>query len=309
MHHRTSLVLLTSISWLAAMGCSSGDGASGTVAKLAPECIEDATDLEGWLCPEDLTVQCEDGGADPELIYFEPTGDLPESCDEISLSLNDEGPFDLGTHDIVVTASAGDGNGEPTEVTCEATLTVEDTEAPEAKNGVVELWPPNHKFHTITGEDCVRDACDRHLEVAFLSASSDEPVNARGDGNTEPDILLACDQVQLRSERQGGSNGRVYTLAWTAVDDAGNRTDGECIVAVPHDQSGRKAIDDGPAYEITLDEDECDLGGGGMGGSGGAGGAAGMGGSGGAGGAAGMDGAAGMGGAGGMGGMGGIVVP
>jgi hypothetical protein len=317
MQYPKSLIFLTSCAFALATGCSGSDSTAGSTANLTPACVEDTTDLEGWLCPNDLTVECEDGTANPDLIYFEPSGDLPESCDQIDLSLNDEGPFEVGSHDIVVTASAANGDGEPVEVTCEATLTVEDTQPPEAIDQMIELWPPNHKFHTITGEDCVHDACDQNLKVAFLSASSDEPVNDKGDGNTEPDIILDCDQVQLRSERQGGSNGRVYTLGWTAVDDAGNRTDGQCVVTVPHDQSGREAVDDGAAYEMTLEAEECDLGAGGAGGTpgtGGAGGAAGAGGSGGeGGGAGGAGGAAGAGGAGGAAGAGGagggILVP
>lgn len=264
-------------------GCSNDATVGPTTQNLAPACIEDADELEGqgWLCPEDLTVECDGGGADPALIYLEPSGDLPESCDQIELSLNDEGPFEVGTHEIVILAQASGGDGEPVEVTCEATLTVEDTRPPEANDETIELWPPNHKFHTISGEDCVRDACDGNLEVTFVSASSDEPVNAKGDGNTEPDIILDCDHVQLRSERQGGGNGRVYALGWTAVDDAGNGTEGECIVTVPHDQSGREALDDGPAYQMMLDSNECGGGAGGDGGMGGAGGHDGIGGAGG----------------------------
>jgi len=295
------------------LGCSSDATVDPSTQNLTPACIENAADLDGedWLCPNDLTVECEDGAADPALIYLEPSGDLPESCDEIELSINDEGPFELGTHDIVVTAEASGSDAGTVEVSCEATLTVVDTVPPEASDEVIELWPPNHKFHAISGEDCVRDACDGDLAVTFLSASSDEPVNDKGDGNTEPDIILDCDQVQLRSERQGGSNGRVYTLGWVAVDDAGNETEGECIVTVPHDQSGRAAVDDGAAYQITLDSDECDHGAGGsggQGGEGGMGGSAGEGGAGGMGGSAGEGGAGGMGGSAGEGGAGGVLV-
>ena len=242
-----------------AFGCSGSDTAGETTTKLEASCAESILELEDedWLCTDDLTVECEDGVADPANVYLVPSGDLPESCEEIELFLNDEGPFELGSHEVVVTAIAEGADGEPVEVTCASTLTVEDTEPPEANEEPMELWPPNHKFHTISGEDCVQDACDQDLAVTFHSASSDEPVNDKGDGNTEPDIILDCDRVQLRSERQGGSNGRVYTLGWTAVDDSGNETEGECVVTVPHDQSGSEAVDDGPAYEMTLDSEEC----------------------------------------------------
>jgi len=272
MSYRNLLILLAGLAFLFTVGCST-DTVGETTPKLAAECIEDATDLEeeDWLCPDDLTVECEDGGADPALIYIEPSGELPEDCEEITLTLNEEGPFDVDTHEIMVTAEASSGEGEPVEVICDAILTVEDTQAPEANDEPVELWPPNHKFHTISGEDCVRDTCDRDLEVTFHYASSDEPVNAKGDGNTEPDIILECDRVQLRSERQGGSDGRVYKLGWNAVDDSGNKTQGVCVVHVPHDQSGREVVDSGIAYDMLIEE-ECDDGDGGNGGDGGDGG-------------------------------------
>jgi len=299
-----------------ASACSSGTTAGSSQAPLVPSCTEDAGGLDpaDWLCPNDLTVECKDGVGDPATIYLEPSGDLSETpCENIELSLNDEGPFAVGTHDIVVTAQASSEGQEPTVVECQSTLTVTDTEPPEARNEPIELWPPNHKFHTISGEDCVKDACDGELNVTFLSASSDEPVNDKGDGNTEPDIILGCDSVELRAERQGGSDGRVYTLEYRAVDDAGNETSGTCTVVVPHDQSGREAIAQDPAY--TIDQaNECNDGTGGTGGNGGEGGMggeAGHGGEGGMGGEAGHGGEGGMGGEaghGGEGGMGGIEV-
>jgi hypothetical protein len=269
-----------------AIGCSTDTTVGSSEAALAPSCIDDASDLEPeeWLCPNAFSVECEDGVGDPETIYIEPADELAETaCDNIELRINEEGPFPVGTHQIIVTAEASDEGQEPTIVECEAELTVEDTEPPEANDEPTELWPPNHKFHTIVGEDCVTDACDGDVQVTFLSASSDEPVNDKGDGNTEPDIILSCDSVELRAERQGGSDGRVYTLEYAAVDDDGNETSGTCTVVVPHDQSGGEAIAQDPAYTVDQDN-ECDDGAGGEGGEGGAGGEGGEGGQGGAGG-------------------------
>jgi hypothetical protein len=266
-----------------ATGCSSDTTVGSSQAALEPSCIDDASELdpEEWLCPNAFTVECEDGVGDPETIYIEPADDLAETtCDNIDLSINEEGPFPVGTHQIIVTAEASNDGEAPTIVECEAELTVTDTEPPEANDEPTELWPPNHKFHTITGEDCVTDACDGDVQVTFLSASSDEPVNDKGDGNTEPDIILSCDSVELRAERQGGSDGRVYTLEYSAVDDGGNETSGSCIVTVPHDQSGDEAVAQEPAYTVEQ-EDECDDGAGGAGGNGGEGGAGGNGGAGG----------------------------
>jgi len=247
-----------------AAGCSNDTVGSAT-APLVAFCEVDVDPEQEWVCPDELRVQCEDGVGDPEEIFFVPEmhglDDTP--CDDITLSLvgeiNEAGPFAVqpDPHEIVVTANVV-GRDDPVE--CQTKLYVEDTEDPEIEPKTIELWPPNHKYHTVRPEDCVEvtDRCDGDVEVTFHAATSDEPVNDKGDGNTEPDIILGCDRVQLRAERQGGSNGRVYTLGWHAVDDSGNKTSGRCMVAVPHDQSGQAAIDDGPAYPpIQLDEHEC----------------------------------------------------
>jgi hypothetical protein len=280
------IIAALSIFTLAA-GCTN-DTVGSTSAPLTAACTED-TEVE-WLCPAEFEVECEDGYGHPDVIHLwpghEPLQMLPESCGEVELILDAqyEGPFKVGTHEIEVTAIEVDGDAE---ATCQATLNVVDKLDPEPIGEVIELWPPNHKFHTISGEDCVVDKCDgEDVEVTFLSAWSDEPINDKGDGNTDPDIILGCDSVQVRAERQGGGNGRVYTLTYVAVDDAGNGNDTEleCVVTVPHDQSGRKAIDDGTVYPdppLMLDPAVCDDGTGGTGGTGGAGGEGGEGGAGG----------------------------
>ena len=263
-------------------GCTENTVGS-SAAPLTASCIPDADGLEptDWLCsdPEVYTVECADGFGDPDDIFFEPMDALADTdCDDIELSLedgvNEAGPFPVRdeAYDVIVTAEASNDGQDPTVVECPAKLRVVDTEPPEAVDEPIELWPPNHKFHTITGEDCVKDACDGEVQVTFHWASSDEPVNDKGDGNTEPDIILECDRVQLRAERQGGSNGRVYRLGWTAVDDAGNETEEVqvCLVTVPHDQSGREAINDDEEYGRVEHEDgECDDGTGGNGDTGG----------------------------------------
>jgi len=102
------------------------------------------------------------------------------------------------------------------------------------------------------------DACDGELRGEFLWASSDEPVDDKGDGNQEPDIVLAddCQSIELRAERQGPGDGRVYTLGVRVVDGSGNEAEGECRVTVDHDQSGTPAVDSGEAYRLTFDGSE-----------------------------------------------------
>ena len=125
------------------------------------------------------------------------------------------------------------------------------------------LWPPNHKYHTIEIAECcvisVTDICDAGVDiddVVITSVSSDEPENVQGegDGNTVDDIVIVDSQtVELRAERQGDGNGRVYTINFEVTDDSGNTKTGSCTVWVVHDQgSGDTAVDDGASAGYTV---------------------------------------------------------
>ena len=103
----------------------------------------------------------------------------------------------------------------------------------------------------------VSDNCSTLSEsdVYIASVSSDEEENAvgSGDGNTLDDIVISqdCKSVQLRRERQGSGNGRVYTITLAVSDGNGNVGTTTCQVAVPLDQYGDPAVDDGASYTIN----------------------------------------------------------
>ncbi len=136
---------------------------------------------------------------------------------------------------------------------CTAPVTFESGTGPPA---ALVLWPPDHKYVEITPEDCLigRCAAPGPLTVQVLSVRSDEPEDAtgNGDGATLADILITCPAgVQLRAERQGAGNGRVYTIVYGVTDATGTRRE-ECKVSVPHDQSGVAAVEGpGPGYEVV----------------------------------------------------------
>jgi len=121
------------------------------------------------------------------------------------------------------------------------------------------LWPPNHKYTTFNVNNLVAsvvDNCDVTLGVSSVkvaSVSSDEPDNSGGDGNTINDIVIAgdCKSVQLRAERIGSGNGRVYTITLTVTDSSGNVGTATIKVNVPHAQSGSAAVDDGPNHTVS----------------------------------------------------------
>src|SRR5207253_3847659 len=100
------------------------------------------------------------------------------------------------------------------------------------------------------------DNCDTNVtinSVVISKVTSDEIENGNGDGNTLNDIVIAsnCKSVQLRSERDGNGNGRVYTITFKVTDASGNSTTVTAKVTVPLNQSGGTAIDDGPHYTVN----------------------------------------------------------
>jgi hypothetical protein len=120
-----------------------------------------------------------------------------------------------------------------------------------------ELWPPNHKYVAVEVDVDLGSLALADAEV-YVHASSSEPDNAKGDGNTTGDvdgydgyaspvdISKSCTEVEdgrttcdldLRAERAGPGQGRVYTIDVRVEGEDGTR-EVECEVDVPHDQGG-----------------------------------------------------------------------
>lgn len=125
--------------------------------------------------------------------------------------------------------------------------------------GALALWPPNHKYHSIdiASLATVTDQCDASASLAGLAitqVTSDEPEDVRGggDGKTLNDMVVGgtCQAVDVRAERQGGGNGRVYTVFAGLADAAGNVGSGSITVGVPHNRKDI-AVDDGPVYTVN----------------------------------------------------------
>lgn len=142
------------------------------------------------------------------------------------------------------------------------------------------LWPPNHKLIRFTLAACgaVTDGCtappaDQPLPPApedpiiillggaqpaaatpatITAITADEPVEvgAGGDGHTTDHDVAIIDDVtfDLRSERQGGGDGRVYRVHY--LDTAGAA--GSCEFLVPHDRGPVEgAADSGVKVAVT----------------------------------------------------------
>lgn len=111
------------------------------------------------------------------------------------------------------------------------TVTINDTIVPQiiVSTDTIMLWPPNHQYEDFDLNDfviSVWDNCSNLTidDVDITYASSDEPENGTGDGDTYDDIVISneCHNISLRKERQGGENGRVYTIYFELVDGNNN---------------------------------------------------------------------------------------
>jgi hypothetical protein len=200
-----------------------------------------------------LTVECHTGFTDPGATASDScAGDLTGAI-TVSGSVN---PNVVGTYTL--TYSVSDGS---LTTTTTRTVNVVDTTAPVITlNGQAHsMWPPNHKYETFQVTDfvaSVTDSCGTSLgvsNVVISQVTSDELENSGGDGNTLNDIVIAsnCKSVQLRSEREGGGNGRVYTITFRVQDASGNVATATATVTVPKSQGSGPAINDGPHYTVA----------------------------------------------------------
>jgi len=123
-------------------------------------------------------------------------------------------------------------------------------------NAPISLWPPNHKYHTVTVAEMVQsvsDNCPISInDVVIEVVTSDEPEDALGEGNTIDDIVIGadCRSVQLRAERAGTGDGRVYTVTLLLRDSGGAVTRADFEVSVPHSRNGDLAVKGATAIKV-----------------------------------------------------------
>jgi immunoglobulin I-set domain protein len=167
------------------------------------------------------------------------------------------GSLSPGSHTVTVTTTGTCGSA-----TQSAILTVNNgTPVITLSSTSATMWPPNHQYQTFNITDFVASAsssCDASVDindVVIQKVTSDEPEDSAtgGDGTTLNDIVIAanCKSVQLRRERDGGLNGRVYTITFKVTDSFGNSTTATVKVNVPVTNGGT-AVDNGAAAGYTV---------------------------------------------------------
>jgi hypothetical protein len=101
------------------------------------------------------------------------------------------------------------------------------------------LWPPNHKLIPVQVTATATDICGA-VSTKIKSITSNQSRNGKGSGHTSSDWKITGDlTANIRAERTGkDKGGRIYTITVEATDEAGNTTDTNLFVTVPHDQRG-----------------------------------------------------------------------
>lgn len=139
----------------------------------------------------------------------------------------------------VTTATLVVSDGKEASAPSTVEITVRDTVPPSLSVELSPsvLWPPNHRLVAIEPALSVTDACVETTSVQLAGATSNEPDDGLGDGDTAGDVAVGQDgTLGLRAERSGRGSGRVYEVTYAATDAAGNVATASATVAVPHDR-------------------------------------------------------------------------
>ncbi len=109
------------------------------------------------------------------------------------------------------------------------------------------LWPPNHRYAPINILG-VTDPDGDDITINIDTIYQDEPVRGRGSGNTGLDGRgVGTSTAEVRAERNGRGNGRVYHIGFTAFNSNGASCSSDVLVSVPHNK-GDTAVDGGALF-------------------------------------------------------------
>ncbi|MEX2540937.1 MAG: ExeM/NucH family extracellular endonuclease [Trueperaceae bacterium] len=119
-----------------------------------------------------------------------------------------------------------------------------------ANADIERLWPVDHKMVSGRVVD-VFDPEGDNVTITIERIFQDEPVLGSNDGATSPDAAIGFgNHFELRAERDGEGNGRVYVVAFTANDRYGSCS-GQVLVGAPLSLDGSSAVDDGALFDST----------------------------------------------------------
>jgi len=237
-------------------GSSNNDGAGNTSTKDITFTVVDTTPPTFTFVPGNITAYTGPGATTCDTVVDPGQATAADNCGTATVTRSPSGnTFPVGTTTVTWTATDGAGNS----TTATQTITVIDNTVPviTLNGSTPSMWPPNHKYQTFNVTNFVASVFDNCggvnvSDVLIDHATSDEIENGNGDGNTTNDIVIAsdCKSVQLRSERSGAGDGRVYTITFRLTDTHGNTTTATARVTVAHNP-GETPIDSGVHYTVN----------------------------------------------------------
>ena len=195
--------------------------------------------IQTWLAEATAEDECEG----PVTVYNDAPSFFPAAC-----------PPGAATS---VEFSASDSQGNQS--VASSSVTVVDSTAPAVLCNVTTstLWPPNHGMVDVGLSFSAADLCaSEPLAYAVAVTSDEDAAAATGAGGRVhcPDAIVGEDlSVQLRAERSGNFDGRVYLITVSATDSCGNVGYCQVPVSVPLNSPGvSTAVDSGQLYDATV---------------------------------------------------------
>ncbi|MCB0033529.1 MAG: tandem-95 repeat protein, partial [Anaerolineales bacterium] len=188
------------------------------------------------------------------------TAVLVSTTNNGALTLNTDGSFTytpapdyFGSDSFTYIATDGLANSVTTTVNITVHMVNAAPTCDSAEGSPREVWPLNKNFVAIHIMN-VTDADNDLVNIVITGIYQDEEV---GKGKNAIDGRgVGTDTAEVRAERDGNGDGRVYHVFFTASDNYGGQCTGEIrIPTVPHDQSGDPyfidEIDGGALYDST----------------------------------------------------------
>jgi CSLREA domain-containing protein len=178
---------------------------------------------------------------------------LVSDVSEGTLNLNSDGSFNYAPPadffgEVSFTYQASDGMDLSNVATVTITVvSVNDPPICSAVLNITSLWPANNQFTLVTLSGATDPEGDP-VTITIVSVFQDEPVGP------QPDAIIYGSSADIRAERDGFGDGRVYHITYMASDGQGGTCNKEVLLGVvPHDQSGNlEPIDQGPLYDSTI---------------------------------------------------------
>ena len=211
--------------------------------------------------PAPLVLECNTAGGvsrdDPQVQAWLASAFAQDNCGEVTIS--DDAPelFPAGCAPggavTGVTFTAADPCGN--EASDESTVTVVDSTPPEVScsAAVDTLWPPNHDLVDVGLSFAVEEVCDATpaTEVGATTDEATESTLGAGDGKCPDAVIGGGGSLELRAERSGLADGRVYVSTVSATDFCGQVDACDVQVAVPKSMGSGPATDSGQAFDAA----------------------------------------------------------